>query len=130
MSVLCILNKLSFEQIEKHVSAAQEKALQLGVPLALVYCAETQDALKQRLDFLRSIEARYGEYNVPLLTVIGNHATARATLQHHLKPLVVFDASLQLQNVYHSLQRHPHDWPGRVIGVNELAAMQEISCLL
>ena len=130
MSILCVVNKLSYEQIELLVRTAQERALQFGVPMAIVYCAADRNELKKQLVRLKKIETKYIAFNMPLLTVIGGYDSAIAALKHHLRPILTFDAELIPVSVYHKLRSHPHDWPGTVIGVDELAAMQEITCKL
>lgn len=82
------------------LALAQQQAIQLGVPLAVVFCLQPQAANGQRarehyqfmLAGLRELESDLAKYNIPLLMVIGRPLERLRGVMYHLKPqLTVFD---------------------------------------
>lgn len=78
------------------LAAAQAKALELQVPLAVVFCLLPKSGHRAReqymfmLDGLRQVEQGLRAQNVPLLMVIGEAAGRLHGVVHHLKPAAVY----------------------------------------
>lgn len=78
------------------LAAAQQQALDLGVPLAVVFCLLPRAGRRARehyrfmLDGLQQVEAELLRYNIPFMMVLGDPRQRLAGVLHHLKPRAVY----------------------------------------
>lgn len=95
----CVLYVMARDQrlSDNHaLAAAQAQALELGVPLAVVFCLLPKSGYRARehyafmLDGLRQLEAGLRDNNIPLLMVIGDAAERLHGVMHHLQPAAVY----------------------------------------
>jgi deoxyribodipyrimidine photo-lyase len=76
------------------LQTAQDQALRLEVPLAVVFCLLPDAKAPRILDGLRKVETGLAELNIPLMVVIGDPVERLGGVLYHLKPQVlVFDSS-------------------------------------
>ena len=79
---------------------AQEQAMRLEVPLAVVFCLLPRTGQRARehyrfmLDGLQEVETDLAKLNIPFMLLLGNPAERFKGVLHHLKPqAVLFDFS-------------------------------------
>jgi hypothetical protein len=104
------------------VAMAQAEALKLQLPFAVVYCAAkpTPKLKEQLIETERLLQA----YCIPLITFVGDAKSALAAIVHHTKPKRIFyEEASKMPNPTVSLKQHIHPWPGTVIGIEELFAL-------
>ncbi|HMS50592.1 MAG TPA: hypothetical protein PKA02_04130 [Candidatus Saccharibacteria bacterium] len=104
------------------VAMAQAEALKLHLPFAVVYCAvkPTPKVKEQLMETERLLQA----YGVPLIALVGDTKITLAAIVHHTKPKRIFyEEDSKMPNSTVSLKQHIHPWPGTVIGIEELFAL-------
>lgn len=99
----CVLYVMARDQrlTDNHAwLVAQEQALQLEVPLAVVFCLLPRSGQRARehyrfmLDGLQHVEADLAKRGIPFMMLLGNAKDRLIGVVHHLKPqAVVFDFS-------------------------------------
>jgi len=78
------------------LAAAQQQALDIGVPLAVVFCLLPRSGRRARehyrfmLDGLQEVEAKLAAHNIPFMMVLGDARERLAGVLHHLKPQAVY----------------------------------------
>jgi len=120
-SVLCVVESPGVEL--GPVVAAQNFALEQKLPLAVVYCLEEQNPVRQveLLGGFRELETSLQKYNIPMMVLIGERDKVLPWMGGHVKPVRIFtEADTPEQG---RLQKHPITWPGRVMTIAELQAM-------
>lgn len=104
------------------VAMAQAEALRLELPFAVIYCAvrPTSKLKEQLIETERLLQA----YGIPLITLVGDAKHALAAIVRHTKPKQIFyEEASKMPNPTVRLKQHIHPWPGTVIGIEELFAL-------
>lgn len=76
--------------------AAQKHALELQLPLAVVFCVYPKSGHRARehyefmLDGLAEVEAQLGALNIPFIALVGNPQERLAAVVHHYSPAAVY----------------------------------------
>ena len=110
----------SFDDQTTLIAGAQQKALKLDLPFAVVATVEKNDLLV-KVPQLTNLETKLTKYKIPLLVLIGKPEAVLPGLYHHVKPRHVFNGNSSFPDETTNLLRpHPQSWPGRVISVAEL----------
>ena len=108
------------------LAAAQAKALELGVPFAVLTCVtESELAAGPTVEKLQEVEAALAQYNIPLIILVGKPQNTLPGAIHHLNPLAVI---LEQTPVAYQikLQKHPHAWPGAVLSITALQTIDTV----
>lgn len=125
--VTYVINSLDHVGNEE-IGKAQRLAVRDQLPMSVVYCLTEWD--DNVLDKLRPIEGSLGEYNIPLIVLVGPADKTLAGFIHHTSPLNIFHGGLP--NLQKSgLSKHHYTWPGVVIDItrlNKLHKAGQISC--
>lgn len=102
---------------------AQAYAIDGQLPFAVVYCMEQEDIDKQLeiLNSFRPLETFLRQYSVPFMVLIGQRDKVLPWMSGHVSPKRIFTARDGIGQG--DLQKHPVDWPGRVMTIAELQAM-------
>lgn len=107
------------------LSAAQVVALKHQLPLAVVFCWVSRDDITV-VPRLKKIEQQLSEYDIPLLTLVGASEKVLPGLFHHVQPVAVFTDDSPVHDLPPALVPHPVSWPGKVITVSELQALDAL----
>lgn len=118
-SVVYILESYTLDINERSLIAAQRYAQKDNLPLAVVAIVSASELSHPPLGELQKIEKHLREYNIPLLTMVGDRHHALQALAAHIRPrLVMQDKTLDTA----VLTRHQIDWPKLVQPVDKLFA--------
>ncbi len=95
----CVLYVMARDQRvhDNHaLSAAQELAIGLKVPLAVIFCLQPKTGYRARehyefmLSGLDQVETVLADHSIPLMIMIGNASERLRGVLHHLKPAAVY----------------------------------------
>lgn len=102
---------------------AQNYAIQHKLPLSVAHCIETTDGeqIIRHLNQLKPYEAYLAERNIPLMVLLGSVGTVLPWFMSHTTPEKVYDDNSEPAD--DEPQKHPYDWPGRVMTITELIEM-------
>ncbi len=98
-SKTCVLYVMARDQRvrDNHaLAAAQAKALELGVPMAVVFCLQPKTGYRARehyqfmLEGLREVEQTLMKYNIPFMMLIGDARERLEGVFYHLKPVAMY----------------------------------------
>lgn len=118
-SVAYILESYTLNFNERGLIAAQNYAQKDDLPMAVVAIIPASELSHPPLDGLHKIEKHLWEYNIPLLTMVGDRHHALQALATNMRPrLVMQDKALGTVGV----TRHQIDWPKSVQPVDKLFA--------
>lgn len=116
--VIVVLNSAVY--LSDQVGKAQARAIELGVPLAAIYCHNPSKVryTNQVKDKLEGLEAGLAQFRIPFILVIGDSRLKIAGALRHFRPLEVFWADNA--GIGAELIKHPYVWPGEILTVAQL----------
>lgn len=125
-SVLYILSRDQRIADNHALIAAQKHAMQLGLPLAVVFVCNTvaADRALEHYQFmltgLLELEAELALHNIPLIGLVGDKAQTLGAVFHHLKPAVVYADFSPLRGSMTVLEKLAQERPVVVVDTHNI----------